>query len=36
MHDRVDQDALSLAHEFLAEMPGVQRSTASLEHFSVR
>ena len=29
MHDRADQDALSLTHEFLAEMLGVQRSTVS-------
>jgi hypothetical protein len=28
-HDRVDQDALPLTHEFLAEMLGVQRSTVS-------
>jgi CRP-like cAMP-binding protein len=29
MHDRADQDKLSLTHEFLAEMLGVQRSTVS-------
>ena len=28
-HDRVDEDALPLTHEFLAEMLGVQRSTVS-------
>jgi CRP-like cAMP-binding protein len=28
-HDRLDQDALPLTHEFLAEMLGVQRSTVS-------
>jgi CRP-like cAMP-binding protein len=28
-HDRMDQDALPLTHEFLAEMLGVQRSTVS-------
>ena len=30
MHDRADQDKLSLTHEFLAEMLGVQRSTVSM------
>jgi CRP-like cAMP-binding protein len=30
MHDRVDHDTLSLTHEFLAEMLGVQRSTVSI------
>jgi CRP-like cAMP-binding protein len=30
MHDRADQDTLSLTHEFLAEMLGVQRSTVSV------
>jgi hypothetical protein len=30
MHDRADQDALLLTHEFLAEMLGVQRSTVSV------
>jgi CRP-like cAMP-binding protein len=30
MHDRADQDGLSLTHEFLAEMLGVQRSTVSV------
>src|SRR4029079_6271014 len=29
MHDRAEQDALPLTHEFLAEMLGVQRSTVS-------
>ena len=29
MHDRAEQDTLSLTHEFLAEMLGVQRSTVS-------
>jgi CRP-like cAMP-binding protein len=29
-HDRLDQDALPLTHEFLADMLGVQRSTVSL------
>jgi DNA-binding transcriptional ArsR family regulator len=28
-HDRLDQDALPLTHEFLPEMLGVQRSTVS-------
>ena len=28
-HDRLDQDALPLTHEFLSEMLGVQRSTVS-------
>jgi CRP-like cAMP-binding protein len=28
-HDRLDEDALPLTHEFLAEMLGVQRSTVS-------
>jgi CRP-like cAMP-binding protein len=28
-HDRLDQDALPLTHEFLAETLGVQRSTIS-------
>jgi CRP-like cAMP-binding protein len=28
-HDRLDQDALPLTHEFLGEMLGVQRSTVS-------
>jgi CRP-like cAMP-binding protein len=28
-HDRLDQDALPLTHEFLAEMLGIQRSTVS-------
>jgi CRP-like cAMP-binding protein len=30
MHDRVEQDALPLTHEFLAEMLGVQRSSVSV------
>jgi CRP-like cAMP-binding protein len=30
MHDRLDQDALPLTHEFLAELLGVQRSTVSI------
>jgi len=30
MHDRADQDSLSLTHEFLAEMLGVQRSSVSV------
>ena len=30
MHDRAEQDTLSLTHEFLAEMLGVQRSTVSV------
>jgi CRP-like cAMP-binding protein len=30
MHDRADQNTLSLTHEFLAEMLGVQRSTVSV------
>ena len=30
MHDRADQDTLPLAHEFLSEMLGVQRSTVSV------
>jgi hypothetical protein len=30
MHDRVDQDTLPLTHEFLAEMPAVQRSSVSM------
>src|SRR6478735_2463509 len=30
MHDRAEQDTLSLTHEFLAEMLGVQRSTVSM------
>jgi CRP-like cAMP-binding protein len=29
MHDRLDQDAVPLTHEFLADMLGVQRSTVS-------
>jgi CRP-like cAMP-binding protein len=29
IHDRLDQDAVPLTHEFLAEMLGVQRSTVS-------
>jgi CRP-like cAMP-binding protein len=29
-HDRMDSDTLPLTHEFLAEMPGVQRSTVSI------
>jgi CRP-like cAMP-binding protein len=28
-HDRLNQDALPLTHEFLSEMLGVQRSTVS-------
>ncbi|WP_201843075.1 Crp/Fnr family transcriptional regulator, partial [Microvirga zambiensis] len=30
MHDQAEQDTLSLTHEFLAEMLGVQRSTVSV------
>jgi len=30
LHDRADQDALPITHEFLAEMLGVQRSTVSM------